>query len=258
MMLSVLSFATVSAEETVSYSVAVGSDGKPLNVKVINNVKWVEEDGKLKMPKGPENSFLLFDNKLKTNRVESTFVINDNTNGDGNHRNGIVFALTDHDGDSTFASYSGTDVSYYWAYIGDWSNLCVFKMAANQGQENCWSMIGKDVALDAEALKTGVKIAVEWDDKGHIKVYADGKLTHDITDSGTPLNGNLYGLLVNKWGNTQPADYQYPYNAHNTSFTADTVVATPDTGDATVAISIVAVVAAIGTGIVIGKKRIFN
>ena len=70
MMLSVLSL-TVAAD-TLTYSVAKDADGNSLNVKVVNGVEWVEENGKIKMPAGPISSFVLFDNKLATKRVEAT------------------------------------------------------------------------------------------------------------------------------------------------------------------------------------------
>ncbi|MBP3333778.1 MAG: hypothetical protein J6M35_07000 [Clostridia bacterium] len=260
MMLSVLSL-TVAAD-TLTYSVAKDADGNSLNVKVVNGVEWVEENGKIKMPAGPISSFVLFDNKLATKRVEATIHPND-LHGSGDDRNGIVFALTDYDNDSTF-NMDGTDVSYYWAFISGWEGrICVLKM----GKHNGWTLLsaGGDWSKSGTPLKDlgienpadGVKLAAEWDNEGHIKVFVNGKLVEDITDTtGTPLTGDLYGMLVRKWGNT-PEGTAFPYDAPVSSFIAG-VKSKTETGDATVIVSLIALVAAMGTGIVIGKKRHFN
>ena len=204
--------------EKVEYTVPVDAQGNKLNPYFVNGVTWVEEDGKLKMPHGPVNSFLLFDTPLANNRIEATIVINDTTWGDNEHRNGIVFALTDIDGDAANSvGYWGTDFSYYWAFVDDWNCLHLWEMSAAQQ----WADLTAHVDLTALGIDVaqGVTIAAEWDADGHIKVYANDALVMDFVDE-TPLAGNLYGLLVNKWGNSQPSDYQFPYDAPVTSFVA--------------------------------------
>jgi hypothetical protein len=200
------------------YENCVSAFGPVLAPAVVNGICWELSDGKLKMPAGHENSFLLFSNNLLNNRIEATIVINDNTNGDSAHRNGIVFALTDHDGDLNF-TYAGTDVSYYWAFINDWGCVEVIEMGKYQNWH--WlSTTGVDLSTLGIDITEGVTLAAEWDANGHIKVYANGILVQDIIDP-TPLTGNYYGLLVNKYGNTQSPDYAYPYDAPVTSFVAD-------------------------------------
>ncbi len=218
--------------EKITYSIAVDGEGDVLNPYFVNGVVWVEEDGKLKMPAGHENSFLLFDTPIANKRVEATIVINDNIFNDGNHRNGIVFAFEDEQGDATVGDiYLGEDLSYYWAFVNDWGCLQLFEMGKNVTWDNAnigglsvdlkWTL-GIDPAQ-------GVTIAAEWDDNGHIKVFANDYLVFDIVDE-TPLTGSLYGLLVNKWGNSTDgiADGRWPYNAPVTSFVAGGALATKD------------------------------
>ncbi|MBR6535011.1 MAG: hypothetical protein IKT65_05475, partial [Clostridia bacterium] len=183
----------------------------------VNGICWELSDGNLKMPAGPASSFLLFGDELANNRIEATIVVNDNIGGDAAHRNGIVFALTDHDGDLSF-NYDGADVSYYWAFINDWGCVEVIEMGRYQNWH--WlSTNGVDLSTLGIDITEGVTLTAEWDASGHIKVHANGILVQDIVDS-TPLTGNYYGLLVNKYGNTQGPDYAYPYNAPVTSFVA--------------------------------------
>ena len=208
------------AEGTVSYSIAKDTKGNLLNVKVVNGAQWIEENGELKMPAGPSNSFLLFDSKLNANRIEATIVIRDNLGWDTNsHRNGLVFALTDHEGDLSF-NYDGSDVSYYWAFVTDDDKVEVRKM----GKYNGWSVIGPASATPTSLgidVTKGVTLTAEWDNEGHIKVYANGQLVQDITDTkGDPLTGEYYGMLVYKYGNSQGSGYKYPYDAPVTSFIA--------------------------------------
>jgi hypothetical protein len=208
-----------ASDDSISYSNCVDANGNPLNVKVVSGAQWVEdENGAVKMPAGVESSFLLFDTPLTTNRIEATVVINDNTFGDPNHRNGIVFALTDIQGDLDFW-YGGDDVSYYWAFINDWACVELWEMGAHQN----WATLVGGSYVDLYSIganpEQGVTLAAEWDDNGHIKVFADGTPILEANDP-TPLTGKYYGMVVNKWGNTQPSDYQFPYNAPVTSFVA--------------------------------------
>ncbi len=212
--------------EKVEYTVPVDAEGNPLNPYFVNGVTWVEEDGKLKMPAGNEYSFLLFDNTLAINRVEATITANDLLANDGSDRNGIVFALTDHDGDGNF-KYSDADVSYYWAFINDWGSVEVVEM----GKYENWTWLSSTKPEDAVNLevlgidvKQGVTLAVEWDAEGNIRVFANGILVQEVKDE-TPLTGKLYGLLVRKWGNTQTPN---TYDAPVTSFIAGGALATPD------------------------------
>ena len=207
------------------YDNCVDANGNPLNVNVVNGVTWIEENGMIKMPAGYENSFILFDNELATKRIEAKIFVNDITYGDNNHRNGLVFALDDIDGDRNF-TYAAADVSYYWAFINSWGCLSVWEMGANGSWGSEFSA-GTSVDLKGKFgidVSKGVDLAVEWDNNGHIKAFANGYLVFDVVDP-TPLEGNLYGMLVNKWGNTQVPN---TYNAPVASFVAGEALATPD------------------------------
>ena len=114
-------FLAVTAAESVSYSNCVDANGNPLNVKLVNGVQWVEENGELKMPAGHIASFLLFNDTLANKRIEATIYPND-LHGSADDRNGLVFALTDEDGDSSF-SLGSTDASYYWVFITGWGSI---------------------------------------------------------------------------------------------------------------------------------------
>ncbi len=210
-------FLAVTAAESVSYSNCVDANGNPLNVKLVNGVQWVEENGELKMPAGHMSSFLLFDNTLANKRIEATIYPND-LHGSADDRNGLVFALTDEDGDSSF-SLGSTDASYYWVFITGWGSIEVAEMGKYQN----WSWISKTqptlASLGIDPAE-GVTLAVEWDDEGHIRVFANDILVHNLVDA-TPLTGDLYGMLVRKWGNSgDPGTENYPYDAPVTSFVA--------------------------------------
>ena len=259
MMLSVLSL-TVAADTT--YSIATDGDGNVLNPHFVNNDVWVEENGGIKMPENKLFSFLLFDTPLTTNRVEATFE-NMSLSGSGDDRNGIVFALTEHNPGATLSGEGDANVSFYWAFITGWEGnfrVAVLKM----GKGGDWNMIsqggwavGKTFAEHGiENSGEKVKLAAEWDNEGHIKVFVNGTLVEDITDTD-PFTGNLYGVLTRRWANSPDANNREAYTDTLTSFVAG-VAKKPETGDTTVLVSIIALVAAMGTGIVIGKKRSFN
>lgn len=264
MMLSVLSL-TVAADTT--YSMATDGDGNPLNPYVINNDVWVKENGGVKMPEGKLFSFLLFDTPLTTNRIEATFK-DMSLSGSGDDRNGIVFAFTDHNPGATLTGEGDANVSFYWAFITGWDGnyrVAVLKMGKYEGwnmiSEGDWAVCGKTFTeLGIENSGEKVKLAAEWDNAGHMKVFVNGVLAHEITDptvanGGTPLAGNLYGVLTRRWANAD--NNRAAYTDTLTSFVTG-VVSKPETGDTTVLVSIIALVAAMGTGIVIGKKRSFN
>ncbi len=190
--------------------------GNLLTPVLVNGICWELIDGNLKMPFGHENSFLLFSDPLAKNIVEATIVVRDNLNGDNNHRNGIVFALTDHDGNSTITNYWDADFSYYWAFINDYGCVEIMEMGKYQNWTPLTTTPADLSALGIDITK-GVTLAAEWDTNGRIKVYANGILVQDVTDS-TPLTGNYYGLLVNKYGNYDPS--YGAYDAPVTSFIA--------------------------------------
>lgn len=206
-------------EDAPTYSNCTDTNGNILNPIFVNNRYWELDHGNLKMPKGYENSFLLFGDELTNNRIEATFVIRDTGLwDDANRRCGIVFALTDRGGDLNFR-YDGTDVSYYWAFINDWNCVEVIKMGAygnwqwlSTATADLYHHFGIDVTQ-------GVTLAAEWDNNGHIKIYANGTLVQDVTDTtGNPLTGNYYGLFVNNHANYNPA--YGPYDSPVTSFVA--------------------------------------
>ncbi len=260
MMLSVLSL-TVAADTT--YSIATDGDGNTLNPHFVNNDVWVKENGGIKMPENKLFSFLLFDTPLTTNRVEATFE-DMSLSGSGDDRNGIVFALTEHNPGATLSGEGDANVSFYWAYITGWGDeyrVAVLKMGKggdwNMISDGGWEKCGKtftEIGVANSGEK--VKLAAEWDNEGHIKVFVNGKLAHDITDAA-PFTGNLYGVLTRRWANSPDANNRAAYTDTLTSFVAGKVNK-PVTGDTTVIVSLIALVAAMGTGIVIGKKRHFN
>ena len=129
-------FVVVAAEESATpqgYETCTDAEGNKLNPYFVNGVQWVEDgNGGIKMPFGHGSSLLLFDTPLTTNRVETTIVVKDNINGDGDHRNGIVCALTDDQNDGIIDYYSGIGCSYYWAFINDWGGVQIFKMGPGQ------------------------------------------------------------------------------------------------------------------------------
>ena len=196
--------------EKITYSVAVDGEGNRLNPHFVNGIIWDEENGAIKVPAGSAFNFLLFDDTLKTNRVEATFVIGDNTNSDQDHRNGIVFGFTDIDGDLTTTSNWDTDISYYWAFVNDWGHLQLWEM----GAYDAWGAGftgGPSVDLKATYgidVTKGVTLAAEWDDEGHVKVYANGNLVFDVVDS-TPITGDYYGILQFQWSSANTLDATY-------------------------------------------------
>lgn len=208
---------TVSIEDAPVYENCTDKNGNVLKPVFVNNRYWELENGNLKMPKGYENSFLLFGNP-RVNKIEATFVVRDTGLwADGNRRCGLVFALTDYNEDLNFR-YDDTDVSYYWAFINDWNCVEVVKMARYEK----WKWLSTQTAdlyyhFGIDVTK-GVTLAVEWDNSGHIKVYANGILVQEVTDTTNPLRGNNYGLLVNNHGNFNPA--YGPYDSPVTSFVA--------------------------------------
>ena len=182
--------------EKIRYSVAVDGEGNLLNTYFVNGNIWTEDSDGIKPSEGSMENFILFDNPLAQKRIEAT--INSITiNRDGNTRNGIVFALTDIDGDGTF-NMSTTDVSYYWVCIDGNANVQLWEM----GAEENWNWYG-NVALSSIGVDplAPVTIAAEWDAGGRIRVFTNGILTHDVVDP-TPLEGNLYGILTRSWANT--------------------------------------------------------
>ncbi len=260
MTISVLSL-TVAADTT--YSVAKDADGNTLNPYFVNNDVWVEKNGGIKMPENKLFSFLLFDTPLTTNRVEATFE-NMSLSGSGDDRNGIVFAFTDHNPGATLTGEGDANVSFYWAFITGWNNeyrVAVLKMGKggdwNMITEGGWDKVGKTFTeLGVENSGESVKLAAEWDNEGHIKVFVNGKLVEDITDPA-PFTGDLYGLLTRRWANRDGSENPETYTDTVTSFVAG-VKSKTETGDTTVLVSIIALVATMGTGIVIAKKRRFN
>jgi uncharacterized repeat protein (TIGR02543 family) len=204
---------TLVAEfEKVEYTVATDANGNLLTPHFVNGINWELSEGQLFLYDGTGAGFLLFDDELNANRIETTMVVRDNETGyHGDKRYGVVFALTDYDGDSSFTY--GTDVSYYWAFINTWGHVEIRKMGRHQG----WTVIGSSPA-PITTIKTGVNLVVEWDDNGHIVVYADGNLVIDITDKTDPLNGNLYGLYaVKHWNHASDPTVT---DAYYTSFIA--------------------------------------
>ena len=209
--------------ETPVYDNCTDAAGNVLNPYFVNGVIWDNEDGNLFLPEKVGKGFLLFDNELENNRIEATIVVKDNmgsaTGYDGNKRAGIVFALTDYDGDRIFNS-AEADVSYYWAFINNWGHVELRKM----GRYQCWTGLGTS-ATPIDNVTEGVKLAAEWDDQGHIVIYANGEIVINITDTTDPLSGDLYGLLAVKHYNyaSNPA----LVNSYYTSFVADGASETP-------------------------------
>ena len=245
MMLSVLTL-TVSAD-TITYSVAKDANGNALNPYFVNENIWTEADGAMKPAQGAMENFILFDDALTANKIEATFK-DLPINGDGNTRNGIVFALTDIDGDKAFA-IDDASVSYYFACISGWGEV---QLIGFPGWKNYTT--GGVIADAASVTKTDATLAVEWDAEGNVKVFANGELRIE-KNVGEALTGNLYGVLMRSWANTEGGGFAHQHTV--TSFVAG-VATKPETGDTTVLVSIIALVAAMGTGIVIGKKRSFN
>ena len=207
MLLSSFVFIAVAASSTpLTYDNCKDTSGNLLTTHLVDNKQWTYESGELYLADGEGQGYLLFDDKLDKNRVEAEIVINDtkygNENGgDGNKRYGIVFALTDYENDLSFTTSADRkdEASYYWAFINDWNCVEVIEM----GKHSHWGWLstsGVDLSAKGIDVKEGVRLAVEWDNAGHIKVYANDILIHDITDP-TPLTGNMYGLLVNKHWN---------------------------------------------------------
>lgn len=207
---------SVSIEDAPVYENCTDKNGNVLKPLFVNNRYWEISNGNLKMPKGYENSFLLFNDELANKRIEATFVVRDTGLwADGNRRCGIVFALTE--GNKDF-SYDGGIVSYYWAFINDWNCVEVVKMGA-YGNWQWLSTRAADLyyTYGIDVTK-GVTLAAEWDYSGHIRIYANGILVQDVADSGSILSGGCYGLLVNNYGNFNPA--YGPYDSPVTSFVA--------------------------------------
>ncbi|MBQ5602315.1 MAG: hypothetical protein IIU77_05785, partial [Clostridia bacterium] len=196
---------TVKGEDKVTYENCVDGEGNKLNPYFVNGNVWTEADGAIKPAPGPMVNFILFDTPIANNRVEATFNIS--LNYDGNTRNGIVFAATDIDGDHTF-DMATTDVSYYWVCLDGNGNVQLWEMGAGEN----WAWHGnvdiKDLGID---LTQGITLAAEWDAQGHIRVFANGILTHDFVDA-TPLTGNLYGVLMRSWANTEGGGYSLAYS----------------------------------------------
>ncbi len=205
-----------------SYENCVDGEANLLNPYFVNENYWFDDNGGLKPAPGAMENFLLFDTPLANNRVEGTLKIA--INGDKNTRNGIVFALTDIDNDATFASYSGTDLSYYWVFVSGQNMLGLAEMGAKQN----WAWLADEVSLETLGIDAaqGVTLAAEWDAEGNIKVFANGILAIEAKDA-SPLNGNLYGVFMRSWANT--ADGGFAHKHTLTSYVAGGALTIPDT-----------------------------
>ena len=228
--------------ESTSYDNCTDENGNLLNPYFVNNDIWVEENGGIKMPENKLFSFLLFDTPLTTNRVEATFE-DMSLSGSGDDRNGIVFALTDHNPGATLTGEGDANVSYYWAFITGWGGeyrVAVLKMGKYNGwemlTEGGWGTVGKTFTqLGIENSGESVTLAAEWDNAGNIKVFVNGTLAHEITDTtGTPLTGNLYGVVTRRWANSPDGNNRAAYTDTLTSFVAGdaklAITATADEG----------------------------
>ena len=196
---------TVKGEDKVTYENCVDGEGNPLNPYFVNGNVWTETDGVMKPAEGPMENFILFDTPLANNRVEAT--MNIEINGDKNTRTGIVFAVTDIDGDGEFG-YAAADVSYYWVFVSGLNNLGLAEMGAAEN----WKWHANEVSLATLGIEAeqGITLAAEWDAEGNIKVFANGILAIEAKDA-TPLTGNLYGVFMRSWANTADAGFKHPH-----------------------------------------------
>ena len=272
MMLSVFALTVAAEDEVLTFSICKDADGNPLNAHLVEGKPWTFENGELYLADGKDQGYLIFDNKLNANRVEAT-IARDTADGKGAGDCGLVFALTDKDGDynwwegwdySTNPATPTYDVGFYCLFV-DGGNMIYF---ARCGTAACytaetptawkpiWSKADQErTPIDAAKydIKKGITIAAEWDAEGNLKAYINGDLVIETKDPNGGLTGNLYGLrMLNR--NREGGRFS---NIYFTSYVAG-VKSKTETGDATVIVSLIALVAAMGTGIVIGKKRHFN
>lgn len=260
MMLSVFAL-TVAAEDEIpvhTYSIAKDADGNPLTGRIVEEVThgkaFTFENGELYLADDKDQGYLIFDNKLNANRLEATMV-RDSEDGKGAGDSGLVFCLTD----NTNYNFWEQNVGFYVLFI-DAGNKIYFARCGSLagGWKPIWSTAEQErTPIDATKydIKKGITIAAEWEADGTLRAYINGDLVIETKDPNGLLEGELYGIRMRQRNHT--TDASKASNFYFTSYIAG-VKSKTETGDATVIVSLIALVAAMGTGIVIGKKRHFN
>ena len=228
MMLSSFAFSfNVVAETTgLTFANCTDANGNLLNAHAVNRTWTYSSTDSTLRANSAFAASLAFDNKLNKNRVETEIYLNDDGSTDAYERNGIMFALTDHDGDWKF-SLGSTDNSLYMLCINGDNTIGLWEFGKYAVPNYCPNPSNPDVfqsgyeQLDINPDDTekfsldlnlnpanGVKLAAEWDNEGNIKGYVNGKLTFEYKDT-TPLTGDLYGIFFNRnWVNGDIASEQ--------------------------------------------------
>ncbi len=266
MMLSVFTLTVAADEQPVhTYSIAKDADGNPLNgyiaEEVSHNKAWTFENNELYLAAGCDQGYLVFTNKANYVEVGMAAPAAKGERISDKMCNGLVFALTDADKD--WAWWEGADVHYYWLLIDEGNVLRLVEVGQLAPAAGWKDLVPSEERIDLDDAKNidttkGFKIAAEWDKDGNIKAYLNGELVYEIKDE-TPLTGELYGLrMKQRYGVPEATDHlKIASGAYFTSIVAGKP-AKVETGDTTVIVSLLALVAAMGTGIVIAKKRRFN
>ena len=104
---------------------------------------------------------------------------------------GIIFGL---EGDS-YDFWEGGD-RYYFLFAASGGDLILAKTGNGLGW--CWM---KSCEIPGWDHVSAVKLKVEYNGNGHIKIYANDNLAYDYCD-GTPLTGNRFGVRAQKAGVT--------------------------------------------------------
>ncbi|MBP3334193.1 MAG: hypothetical protein J6M35_09135 [Clostridia bacterium] len=241
MMLSsfAFSFSVVAETATTIGDICKDANGNSLTPHLVNNKQWtVNANGELYPANDWDPVFLLFDEELNANRIETRLhaplAVGNNpapTSDSGwtYVQTGVVFALEDYDNDYSFRTDSN-DVTFYWLRVGAWNNLTLFKIGRDA--EGTTSPLARQIgsaielddvnALNISDIETkGVNIAVEWDHQGNIKVYINDFAPFVFKDESKPLSGKGYGFCTNARYATTGANPNAPYSCRwFTSFTA--------------------------------------
>ncbi len=167
-------------------------------VSEANNKNWIVTEDKMY---APQDGILLFNEGMDEGKIE----IKITTDGSTTQCNGIIFCVTDGDGDSSF--WAAGDVIYYFLFL-DENNK--FRLARDGGYSKegvytgptGWTeFVAGDAQIDLDDtdydVTKGVTMGVEYDNEGNIKCYLDGDLIYDVTiPEDARLPGTQFGLRL--------------------------------------------------------------
>lgn len=215
--------------------------------------------------KNDGSSITVTDTSLVHNTWATTFIIDNDTlplkdgsltatvragNPDkgANWLTGIVFGL-ESTKNVTVWKRSAYSPKYYTLFVDGEGKLVLAKGGVKNEDDALEELAKSAAAVEGYVInENSVEIKVAFKKVGsklEIKGYANGTEMLSYTDA-SPLTGSRYGFMARCGGSEMTS--LVPVN----NYTA------PQTGDMTIAVVALALVAVIGTGVVISKKRRFN